>query len=601
MDLSFANPAGFWALLGLPAVVAIHFLQRKSRLLVVTTLFLLEQMRRESETGSRFERLRSSLPLWLQLLIVLLLTWLLVGPRWLRKDSVQRVAVVFDASASMQAFQEKAVTQLTAQLGTLSRVAAATEYTLLSSEPEMPALYHGTDRQAVLDATAKWSPVLGSHDFAPALRMARSLVGDGLVIFLTDHRVVSALPFDAKTLAVGEPKDNCGFAGLTIEDTDGSMGFQVLVKNHSRRNDSRRWWIEAAGQRTDAGTIELAPGQAQLLRARFPDAFDACMLVLEGDTLAVDDRLPLVRPRPKSLSVFVQAAGAEKRSEIDSVLSAFPNLISAATPESGDLVVAIYDPLAPALPIANACVFSADPQPGATYAAGVLLAESDPLMEGLNWQGLLVRDTLGIPRANDDRTLLWQGERPLIVLRSREGRQQLLCNFDLHSSNARRLPAFAVLLHRFLEMLRREKIAPESANFETSQPLRVAHRTGKDAPPLTVVIDSSPDATSSTNPRSEIRNPQSHLRAPREAGFFGVKQGEVMLLQAAAHFADPRESDLSEAASINDLDDTAPALIERHSEADSKWRLWALLALAALLASWWFARERGVEMKEVPA
>ena len=112
MDLSFGNVAGFWALLGIPAVVAIHFLQRRSRVLVVTTLFLLEQMRRESETGHRFQRLRTSVPLWLQLLMVLLLTWLLVRPRWLRAESVQRVAIVLDASASMQASRERALEEL---------------------------------------------------------------------------------------------------------------------------------------------------------------------------------------------------------------------------------------------------------------------------------------------------------------------------------------------------------------------------------------------------------------------------------------------------------------------------------------------------------
>ena len=78
MSLTLANTWGLWALLGLPAVVAIHFLQRRNRRMPATTLFLLEQMRRESRTGNRFERLRTSVPFWLQLLMVLLLTWQLV-------------------------------------------------------------------------------------------------------------------------------------------------------------------------------------------------------------------------------------------------------------------------------------------------------------------------------------------------------------------------------------------------------------------------------------------------------------------------------------------------------------------------------------------
>ena len=119
MILTLANTWGLWALLGLPAVVAIHFLQRRNRRVPATTLFLLEQMRRESRTGNRFERLRTSVPFWLQLLMVLLLTWLLVQPRWLKSDAVQRIAIVMDASASMQAFRAPALQAAEEVLGLL--------------------------------------------------------------------------------------------------------------------------------------------------------------------------------------------------------------------------------------------------------------------------------------------------------------------------------------------------------------------------------------------------------------------------------------------------------------------------------------------------
>src|SRR6266852_6859515 len=103
--LTFANPWGFLALLGVPAILAIHFLQRESRRVVSSTVFLLEQLSPVSARGRRIERLRNSIPLWLQLLAVLLLAWLLAQPRWLRKDSTQRVIAVLDSSVSMTAFR----------------------------------------------------------------------------------------------------------------------------------------------------------------------------------------------------------------------------------------------------------------------------------------------------------------------------------------------------------------------------------------------------------------------------------------------------------------------------------------------------------------
>ena len=55
MDLSFANPAGFWALLALPVVLGIHFLQRQSRRVVTSTLFLFEALNPVSAQGRRVE------------------------------------------------------------------------------------------------------------------------------------------------------------------------------------------------------------------------------------------------------------------------------------------------------------------------------------------------------------------------------------------------------------------------------------------------------------------------------------------------------------------------------------------------------------------
>ena len=124
MPVAFANPWGLLALLGLPAVLAIHFLQRRTRTIRVSTLFLLEHRRDQSRAGRRFDRLRSSIPLWLQLLMVLLLAAHLSQPRVPVAGSVRRVAVVLDGSASMRVFKTelgRRLTNLLAEQAPLAR------------------------------------------------------------------------------------------------------------------------------------------------------------------------------------------------------------------------------------------------------------------------------------------------------------------------------------------------------------------------------------------------------------------------------------------------------------------------------------------------
>ena len=181
--LTFNNPAGFWALLAIPAILAIHFLQRKAVVLPVSTLFLLDQMQRESLSGQRIERLRPSIPLWLQLLMALLFTWLIVQPRWVEKSLIQRVVVVLDGSISMQAFRSKLQKELPAELKRLAGLVTTSEYIVLDSMMEQENIYHGTQLAEVEKALTAWMPHGGSHDVNAALRLARSLADkDGLVV-----------------------------------------------------------------------------------------------------------------------------------------------------------------------------------------------------------------------------------------------------------------------------------------------------------------------------------------------------------------------------------------------------------------------------------
>lgn len=587
-SLSFANPLGLWALLGLPVVVAIHFLQRRQRRVPCTTLFLLEQMRRESRTGNRFEKLRVSIPFWLQLLMVLLLAWLLAQPRWLGRDAVRRVAIVLDASASMAAFRARAERVVNEVLDPLSGPATKAELTLLTTDAAAPALYHGAEPAEMRRALAAWEPLLGAHDPAPALRVARGLAGaEGAVALVTDHRPDGTPAHGAHVLAVGEETDNVGWAGVRAEEKDGQWLWHALVKNHGRTPQQREWLALAGGVESAPKTLALAPGEMLSLSGPFPAEGDGRLLLrLTGDALPLDDELPLVRPAPKKLAVFTPAEGLPET--MRHLLENLPHTARSASAGAADLEVAVWRE-ATLLPEGrHALVLLPPPAKDALFPEGGIVAEPHPLMEGLNWQGLLPRESAAPPRLTRDSVLLWQGGRPLILLRQMPaGGRQLLCLFDPESSGALRMPSFAVLAHRFLESLRAEKIAPESANYDTRQPLHLACLSGSDAPPL--VIESGGESRVVPPAQGPL------LRAPARPGHFTVRQGDAMLLTAAAHFADTREADLSLAATWGDPGQIRADGIEIRRETSPHQPLWLLALLLLLMGSWWYSTPRELQ------
>ncbi|RYD79641.1 MAG: hypothetical protein EOP84_12790 [Verrucomicrobiaceae bacterium] len=207
MPDQFANPLGFLGLLAIPAILAIHFLREKSRRVHVSTLFLLERMEPRTPTGRTFHNLQNSLPLWLQLLIALLCTWLLVQPLWLRADSRQRVTVVLDPTASMFAARERVIAELPPVLREMSKAAAETDWVLVTADRAETPLYRGTDLAVLVSAFEDWQPLLPSFDPSRALSVALLDARGGPVLFVSD-RQPETLPAGVTLMAFGEPIEN---------------------------------------------------------------------------------------------------------------------------------------------------------------------------------------------------------------------------------------------------------------------------------------------------------------------------------------------------------------------------------------------------------
>lgn len=579
---ALANPYGLLALLGIPAVLAIHFLQRKAIELPVSTLFLLERTQRDAASGRRFDRIISSVPLWMQLLAVLLLAWFLAEPRYQRSGSVQCIAVVLDSSASMGVFKNEALERLEKELPTLQGDAASLELTVTDSIPSRPRLYAGSSLDELKNALAKWQPLDGVNDPSQALRLARSLVSrDGTVIFLTDTPT-NDLPFGAKLISVGEPIENVGFTGVTFVTEDGNLVWRALVRNYGSHDADRTWTMKTASGSTEPRSIHLAAGALVTLQSAFPKGVDHAQIVLSADRFTLDDTLPIVVPQPKVLDLYTSTSPAFA-DLTNKLLHSLDATVATTDAAKADLSIASYDPLDPVLPPGNSVIFVEDSTRSGAYLKGGILAEPSPLMDGLNWQSLLVRETLELDRAPSDAVLLWQEKRPLIFMREHDGKRQLCFNFDLRLSNAEKQPAFIVLLHRFAESIREAKVTASSAMLETGQTIHVASAPGI---PLQI---SATDLAGNPLPLSAGTE-----KTPLVPGFLTIQQKDLRLLDAAVYFADTREADFSACGKSDPVDMAKQSTIERHTKPDPLWRLWILVLLAALLVSWKFTAGRAI-------
>ncbi|MGF1485193.1 MAG: VWA domain-containing protein [Opitutales bacterium] len=587
MNLFLANPWGLLALLGLPTLVVIHFFQRRSRRVEVSTLFLIEDQRLESRTGRRFERWRGSRSFWLQVLAVLLLTWFLIQPRWIREDTLQRVVIVVDNSFSMQAFKPELLARTDAATRNLEDTAARTQWLAMPSDLDAPGIYQGSDRDALMEALRQWQPTTGAHDYAPALRLARTRAGvDGRLILISDH-AHDALDPSIERLAIGSALENSGFAGGSVTMVDGRPTWRVFLRNYGTESVAGAWSIELEGTAGRANNVRLDPGKGLEISGVFPTGANTLTLLWETaqDGLSLDNRIALAIPQPKPLAAGIVQATGPRAEFLERLARSLPERVAPATLADAEILVRFAEVYPENQDAPPQIVFYGRDKGGPPRGARRLgTAENHPLMEGLAWQGLIAALREGFEARPGDEVLLWFEDTPAIFLRPRNGRRDLVFNFDPAYANLARLPAFVLLAHRFANEVRAGLPRPETLNAEAGQPLVPIVPN----PALPVEIT----RTLGGETRTEILAPERllTLRAPAQAGTFAITQNGQRLLDGAVQFADSREADLTRAASENTLEAQGAALREANSSGDSLAGLWLLLAGAALLGAWWAPR-----------
>lgn len=583
MPIILTNLVGLWALLGIPAILLIHLLQRRASPLTINTLFLLEALERESRSGHRIQRLRSSLPLWLQLLAVLILTWLLVEPRWVRSEQMSQHVIVLDSSASMSAFPEERRSELEMLIQKRLTAPGQHLFTIMESHQSGQTIYRGKAPLPFSEELDTWIPMQSTHSPDEALRTARSLAGtEGEVILLSDH-LIEALPYGARLLAVGSPIDNVGFAGLQVDESGAESLWMVTVRNYSTGDQTRSYTIGSGTSRSEPRQIALKPGETRLLKGPFPENMDRITVSLTPDDFSLDDELPILRPLAKSITVR-QAGAASAAPLTNALIKALPAILPAAPETEADLTITTYNPLSPVVPPNTAIILLHQEAVPQTYLSGAVMAENHPLNDQLNWQGLIVRSTPSMPIDPADQTLVWQGSRPLLLLREHQGRRQLLCNFDVVHSNASRLPAFIIMVNRFVDRIRNDTIGYEKRNLDLHQRITLASDLSDSAPPLNLRTKSGLQ----TIPAGQL----GLLRAPASPGFFSLSQGEQNLLDAAAAFGDTREADFSQAASATPPASSTRDASVRGSLTDPWWQIWVLLGAFLAILSWHYNERR---------
>jgi len=295
----------------------------------------------------------------------------------------------------------------------------------------------------------------------------------------------------------------------------------------------------------------------------------------------------MLQPNPKKLAIY-HSTETNLANLSESMRNSFPNIVH--SPANVDVDIILWDKLDETIDSADSIVFNQVEGFPESYLEGNIIAEKHPLMDGLNWQSLLVKNVPTLEALEEDEVLLWQGTRPLILLRYLSDQKQcLIFNFDIEHSNLNKTESAVVLLLRFVEQVRSKKISQEQLMTEVSQVLDIAtHPVSTESP---IQITTTPLAENVSVPASLTITQKRKMYSPEIPSFYTIKQGEETLLTAANYFAYTREADFSQCEEGYVPASSNASAADRHTSEDHLWRYWICLALFAALASWHYTQK----------
>jgi hypothetical protein len=599
----FTAPWGLLALLGIPAIIAIHMFRRRFPPRPVAGLFLWQTLRQTPEGGGKITRLPVTASLILECLAALALALILAGARITPASVNEHLVVLLDDSASMAATnarnespRDRAVARVQDEIERLGRSARVT----LVLSGDRPAVLAGPAALAIeaKPALERWKPQAQHHSLALGLRLARELASKTgrLIVFSDappDVRGASAIE-GVRWLSMGEPLTNVGItsAQRTLTPSEGRGTLSLSLGNFSKETAKRRLRVIAnqdGGREILAQDLEVPPGTSSL-NLPIPTGLPAVTVSLSSDALLRDNEVTLVEPRPQIVGVENHLPEGRAKDALARALSSVSGAIRAVDGQlSFGPASALDQPAEPGLwrvgfgrPPARLLM-----QGGSQDFIGPFVPEKrHPLLQGVTLAGVVWAGALPLA-ANSLHPIVSSGDHPLIAILGSRPDEGILFNVDLERTNLVRAPDWPILISNLVELRRQYLPGPERWNYRDGESIRA--RLGSD-PKGQLHFKCGP---------LERQLPQGRsieFIAPQNCALLQIMEGKDTLFELGVNFLDENETNLSDRATAEagKLESQTSGLrTETGPESDPLF--WTLVVVGglAMLGNWcWLGPSR---------
>lgn len=616
-------PAGL-ALLALAIpILLLYMLKLRRKPVHVSSTLLWERLLRDQQANTPWQKLKRSLLLFLQLLILAALVFALARPALPTPVvAAGTVIVLLDASASMNATDanptrfEAARRSVAALINSLPGGSQMT-LILVGNSPQT-LIAAENDKALLRGALASARPAQSGADWQSAFALAAAAARNApevTTIIVSDGGLpaegLPALPGEARYVPVGASDDNLAISALALrggqlfaEITNyGAAPRSVLlsiaeiVAQDSRLRDARQLDIPPGESRSV--TLENVPAGGRIYQARISNPQGDSAL----DAFPLDDAAFAVNQDAAARRVLLVSSGtalSESKGNLylEQLLASLPgiqpfrSLTGEIPPDPFDLY--LFDGAYPSQDLPGSLLLvnpsmnsgqSPPPNPlfvvGSPFQPAEMRVREHPLTRYVDWSNVHILQASSVPLPDWADLLIEADGRPLVFAGETDGRRVAVLTFDLRQSDLPLQVAYPILFSNLINYL-----VPPAA-FDASQALRPGESLTLVPPPgVERIVVAAPSGKLYTLSPSAASLAFTNTD---ETGYYAVNFISKDATRAeyfAVNLFDPSESNIRPADTLR-IGQTAlaPAAAEQTGLREL-WPWLAGLALLVLLVEW---------------
>lgn len=600
----------FAGLIGALLLLYILRLKRKER--VVSSTLLWQTALRDLQANAPWQKLRSSLLMWLQILFLLFAIIALARPAIkVLAAGGQTVAIIMDTSASMKATDVSPSRFAAAQSEAnrlINALSSGDQATIISAGISTRVLAPLTANKNVLKrAAANAKPSDTNCNLREAIVLAASLLrtkknaqvyvlSDGAVAPIND---LALGKLGLQFVKIGKRNDNVAITAMDVRRGYGGGAAQIFVTIRNYAKASKKINLELArdGDLVSVRPITIGAGstQSELFDAPFESGLFSVGFD-EKDDLQTDNAAYAALEPPRAIKVLLLSTGnlfLEKALNVDANVQ----LVRAASPTAtgGDYDVIVCEGLTPQNTKANQLVFNTFTDLSPAEKLGVVSTPSvadwdrkHPVTRYANWNDVRFARSTAVRLKSWGKSIVESERTPIVIAGERGARRIIWCGFDIRDTDLPLRVTFPIFINSTLHWL----TAPRSTSTQSMEgtPPRASETIPLSPPPNTKAITISyPDK--STRRITIEANPLLFSQAD-QAGIYTASVGNWKKT-FGVNLLSKNESDLTPRDAIQ-VGEGKPITAEGRGRANKElWGYLALLTLVLLGVEWW-VYHRGV-------